>query len=110
MTSLPIILFLNVHGTKDVISISPGLRSHKMMAAIRNDVLVAENLVTRDVNKYSEDPVMISCGQHSSRFSCNEVCERRAFDLKEESHVNIRSQIAGSNYSYQSTSLLFQGY
>ncbi|CBI28019.3 hypothetical protein VitviT2T_016479 [Vitis vinifera] len=68
-----------------------------------------ENLVTRDVNKYSEDPVMISCGQHSSRFSCNEVCERRAFDLKEESHVNIRSQIAGSNYSYQSTSFLFQG-
>ncbi|KAL6330963.1 hypothetical protein AAG906_009391 [Vitis piasezkii] len=56
-----------------------------------------ENLVTRDVNRYSEDPVMIS------------FCERRAFDLKEESHVNIRSQIAGSNYSYQSTSLLFQG-
>ncbi|KAJ9688338.1 hypothetical protein PVL29_014170 [Vitis rotundifolia] len=68
-----------------------------------------ENLVTRDVNRYSEDPVVISCGQHSSHFSCNEVCERTAFDLKEESHVNIRSQIAGSNYSYQSTSLLFQG-
>ena len=80
------------------------------MAAIRSNVLVAGNLVTRDANRYSEDPGVISYGQHSSYFRCNEVCKKSSFDLKEESHVNIRSEILGTRFSYQSTALLFQGY
>uniref|UniRef100_A0A5B7B9C3 Alpha/beta-Hydrolases superfamily protein n=1 Tax=Davidia involucrata TaxID=16924 RepID=A0A5B7B9C3_DAVIN len=90
-----------------------------------------ENLVYSDVNRCSEDLVVVSFGQHPRSSSCSncrydteggssssrpydastclEIPERRAPDFKKKRYVNSRFEIVDSNYRYRGVSFIFQG-
>lgn len=96
--------------------------SYNVMDGFGNDV-IAEDLAVRDADRYSDDLLVISAGQHirslrhgicksfsegcsSSSKPCNpETCERRASEPTEDT----RSEIVETNFNYTDVPFIFKG-
>ncbi|CAL2263059.1 unnamed protein product [Prunus armeniaca] len=92
------------------------------MDGFGNDV-IAEDLAVRDADRYSDDLLVISAGQHlrslrngicksfaegcsSSSKPCNpETCERRSSEPTEDT----RSEIVETNFNYTDVPFIFKG-
>ncbi|KAK9268311.1 hypothetical protein L1049_000059 [Liquidambar formosana] len=97
----------------------------------RRFVCFIQDLVFRDVDRFSEDSLVISSGQHSRSLNCN-ICksvfegsssnskpsdagistgihERRVSGVMQEVSVNTSSEIVETNYSYRIVPFILQG-
>jgi hypothetical protein len=87
------------------------------MAAFWHTIVIAEDLVFRDVNRCSKDLGVLSSEQHP-RYLCHSICrpvtsrtvlEGKTAELREELLVNTISEVVENNYSYGGVPIFFQG-
>lgn len=101
------------------------------MIAFGHDIVIAEDLVLRDLRRCSSDVVVNSAEQHprslrqsiSESFSegcssspkphidgaCSGIGERRAYDTVEELILHTRSEVVNTNNSSEASLFIFQG-